>query len=693
MKRAEPGQLLLETIKLGRHVGQLGLRPAQRVLGGGAQAFEDLALWSLKPLEELAGRRRAQRLKEAYFQLKDVVGEVAKSLSHQSRASALQSAAEVATYCLRQAGLETRVLGPLDEHWRALRLLRNLRAAIQEREERESQALKMTPRRFVAFMLEAEHRKRRSRQKDPVEVYVDWMLTEGGLSRMGPMFFEKRIYMDMARIICFAFDRALTQANGANVWGQELRVKVAKEAVDFEVNTRRMSKVRVEQVEVLVDQMLKSNELTAPPFMASVQRQLLVNCSMVVLQLIEDLTSDRQLRMVMLGHSLHLDLQPLQLDTHMRQLESIGPEHFRVNQRAVDELVDALLEAEGNQFQSIFVPDVLEEQVYRYVLTMMVCIGRFMLAQVRLRLFGMEVRFDLVAEDEGPTDTENVGGVANDGAPAVQELNAHPKDLENMLARIEAERQHIRRELQMRHGELEEKGWRRSSLNLPTLGKTEEGPSIHEFQKMAALDQLSRCIAVQRLVPVSIETAYETVARIAEYPKWMPLVSSAKVISEDVHHISCQLAFGPRTGTLLDLMESHIAYRVRLLPPHAIGEDDWGPREARIVSGTEQEFSYGKRLIFDWRLVETGPGETDVRVDVFFQAKNVLYLPFWDSLQAAVSNVMMKKFQERAFRVADTLDPDGAALRAEFRDSSAGCAARTAGRCRKHTCAANLRWS
>jgi len=248
-----------------------------------------------------------------------------------------------------------------------------------------------------------------------------------------------------------------------------------------------------------------------------------------------------------------------------------------------------------------------------------------------------------VAEDEEATttDTENAG-----------ELHAHPKDLQLLLARIEAERQHIRRELQMRQGK-EEKGWRRSSLHLPTMGETDEG-SVHEFQKMAALDQLSRCMAVQRLVPVSIETAYETVAAIADYPKWMPLVSSTQITNEDEdgHNISCRMAFGPRTGTLLDLMESHIAYRVRLLPPHVIGEDDLAPREARIVSRTVEEFSYGKRLIFDWRLVETVPGETDVRVDVFFQAKNGLYLPFWDSLQAAVSNLMLRKFQERAFSVA-----------------------------------------
>merc|ERR1712232_805546 len=63
---------------------------------------------------------------------------------------------------------------------------------------------------------------------------------------------------------------------------------------------------------------------------------------------------------------------------------------------------------------------------------------------------------------------------------------------------------------------------------------------------------------------------------------------------------------------------------------------------------TADGFAYGKRLVYDWRFAELNDNETDVRLDMFFQAKNMFSLPLWDSMQATITAVMMKKFAERA---------------------------------------------
>merc|ERR1712032_1428678 len=78
-----------------------------------------------------------------------------------------------------------------------------------------------------------------------------------------------------------------------------------------------------------------------------------------------------------------------------------------------------------------------------------------------------------------------------------------------------------------------------------------------------------------------------------------------------------------------------------------------GPRKSRVVADAMDGFRYGKRLVYDWRFEEVGPGETDVRLDMFFQARNVFFLPLWDSMQATITSVMMKKFIERAAVLSD----------------------------------------
>merc|ERR1719321_1028834 len=84
------------------------------------------------------------------------------------------------------------------------------------------------------------------------------------------------------------------------------------------------------------------------------------------------------------------------------------------------------------------------------------------------------------------------------------------------------------------------------------------------------------------------------------------------------------------------------------IKPHGATGDIAPLRTARVVADTVDGFAYGKRLVYDWRFAEMPSGETAVQLDIFFQAKNVFSLPLWDSMQAMITSVMMKKFVERA---------------------------------------------
>merc|ERR1719188_310568 len=114
------------------------------------------------------------------------------------------------------------------------------------------------------------------------------------MTRMAPKLLEKKLYGDVARVICCAFDRAVMEANGFEIWGLELGVKGSKDSeMHLTEQPRRQSLVGVEQIEIVVDKMLQSRDLRVPFFMEHVQRQLITNCTLMILQLIEDLASDR----------------------------------------------------------------------------------------------------------------------------------------------------------------------------------------------------------------------------------------------------------------------------------------------------------------------------------------------------------------------------------------------------------------
>lgn len=649
---------LLETIQVARHVGRLGFRPVQKIVHQVGQVSEDCAVWAIKlpPVQGVIGRENSKALLDSYFQAKEVVGEGLSGFFHQSWGSALQTGAQFATMGMRHCGMNGRVIGPFDEHWHALNVIKTLRIAEQERADHSGHpSMQLTPRRFVQFMRDAERKRKRVRQRDPVEDYVEQMLQSGTMSSMGPREIEKKLYTDVARVICFAFDRVLFEANGLDVWGHSLNIRVAMEGRGEAPMASRphfRSAVSMEQVEHLVDRMLKSKDLEVPAFMQGLQRQLLINCAMMLLHLLEDLTSERHMQMNLLGHSLGVVMEPL--PTHQLWDQEVPDEMrtFHINTESVNELVNALIDEP--EVQLILLPDALEAEIYRLVLHRMLCIGQFMLSQLRIRLFGSEVRLEFTM-GEASAETNVSSNEATAGqVGSVSFVPVLNKDVRIIMSRLDAERASIERELKRR--QLGEDADFMQSLDEPTSGQREE--VHHQFENMALQDRLSRSLSIQRVIDTPIEVAYMLVSDVVDYPKWMPFCTGSRVLSSDQGNIfHCEVGLGLSTGTLLGIVGDNIKYRVMVYPPAVDVKQDGttqaaGLRVARVVADTPAGFAYGKRLVYDWRFYETATGETDVRLDMFFQARSVWFMPLWDSMQAMVSGSLLKKFQVRAKDVA-----------------------------------------
>lgn len=643
-------KVLLETVQVVRAVSSIGLKPVEKVAAASVQAGEDLAVWGLKlhPVQEVLGRDRTAAALDQYFQAKELALGSLQGMRRQSWISGMQTMAEYGTTAMRQMGTDGRVVGPSDPHWNTQKVIRDLRAAEVARATKANSSgrMQLTPRRFVFFMREAERKRATSRRRDPVEQYVEWMLHNGHLSSMGPRFLEKKLYMDVARIICYAFDRGLKDVNGTNVWGHALQVRVSMEAAE---DARHRSNIRsaigTEQVESLVDRMLMSGDLEVPPQFDGMQKQLLMNCTFMLLQLIEDLTSSDHLSVTVLGHALRVSLETLPLNEVLNEdgigMDEDGSHSFNISSAAVDELVDALIEEP--EVQLVLVPDIFEAEVYRYALHRMICIAEFVLSHLRINLFGNEIRMQLVASEASDHSKRS----AEPDDKAITEVHVQQEDLDDLLQKLEDERQRIDHELRRRFS-VEADAYGSQDPLEEKVDFAPDADGVHPFQTMAAQDQLARCLVVHKTVEVSIENAFSMVADINQYPRWMPFCTDARVVSaEDDRRSTCEVGFGLETGTMLGAVGDTITYHVTSSTP-ASAEGGDGLRTARVIADTPEGFRYGKRLVYDWRFTEVAKGETDVKLDMFFQAGSVWFLPLWDSMQATIMGAMMQKFTERA---------------------------------------------
>jgi len=655
-------KVFVETIHVVRHLGRFGLRHLDHAASHVMLAAEELTLWGLgsKPAKDILGDQRRKEIEDHISQAREVVPKYTTALMQQSVQSALQSSAHAATQIIHAAGGESRVIGPFDERWTMVKVIKDLRsvAGSVDSKQRGTQS-RLTPRRFVHLMREAETTRARMLIRDPIEIYVDQMLSSSTITSIGPVAFERKLYTDFARIICFAFDQAMKEVSGLELWGHELMVHTSRSTTDDKAHMKRQtSRIVTQQVETMVDQMLRGEDSPANILVQGSQKQLLVNCCVMVLQLLEDLTSKRSMQVNLLGHALRVHLVPMPLEQLTAMPMPDGPRAQRLegSRQAIDELVGALLDAEPDN-HLVLMPHVVESEVYRYILGRMILFGQEILGRLHIRIFGIEVRLALDAEQVTPKSR---------GLELDTEIRVSPEELTRCMERLDEELRLIEHELQLRHqGDVAEGraladtaeavrgGAAGTAQGDNDIQQEEAEDRPHEFQELAKQDRLSRSLAIREVLKIPIEVAFDMVSDFDSYARWMPFCTSGRVYVTDDGQSHCEIGFGIDTGTMLGTVGDNIVYKVTTVPPHDTQPGEANNmrgflRTARVVADTVDGFAYAKRLVYDWRFSELASGDCDIRLDIFFQANGVFSLPLWDSMVSTITGQMMKRFMQHA---------------------------------------------
>jgi ribosome-associated toxin RatA of RatAB toxin-antitoxin module len=207
------------------------------------------------------------------------------------------------------------------------------------------------------------------------------------------------------------------------------------------------------------------------------------------------------------------------------------------------------------------------------------------------------------------------------------------------------------------------------------IGMPPEVGQVHEFQRLAATSKLARNLSVEIEVEADINIPYGMIADLETYPEWMPWCTSGAVTKEvrrEHRFITYdgQVGFGFETGSFLGTLGDTVGYRVDAVaptpPPGKAEVVQTGVSEAeeatdtsekgevlpegfgRVIADATNGFAYGDKLVYDWCFYTVRPGLTKVNLNMLFQAKSVLYIPLWDSMQNMVINKMLVAFKQRA---------------------------------------------
>eukprot|EP00933_Yihiella_yeosuensis_P011009 TRINITY_DN117958_c0_g1_i1.p1 TRINITY_DN117958_c0_g1~~TRINITY_DN117958_c0_g1_i1.p1 ORF type:complete len:385 (+),score=85.20 TRINITY_DN117958_c0_g1_i1:143-1156(+) len=184
---------------------------------------------------------------------------------------------------------------------------------------------------------------------------------------------------------------------------------------------------------------------------------------------------------------------------------------------------------------------------------------------------------------------------------------------------------------------------------------SDETQEVHEFHRMAHTMKLARSLNLTMVVNSDIEVPHGMIADLETYPLWMPWCTSGEMdrsssTTDDGEQVfNGKVGFGFETRTFLGTVGDTVSYTVTVKQPQA--GPGGGPVSGRVLADAVNGFTYGKRLAYDWRFQRIGAQKTKVELDMFFQARSVLYMPVWDSMQHMVVNGMLSAFKERAAKV------------------------------------------
>jgi len=616
--------------------------------------------------------------------------------------SGAQGAVEVANDIFKALGIQICIIHPSSSNARvrvATSEKRGPKEHGSEGSDSGDRVVALTPQQFVQFMREASGSLRGCGLRD----YVAHLSAEGQLEWVPglPESVSSKLYLDIARLIVFSFQRALMTLDQAQVWGHTLRVSMATPVARFDSMRlkSRKSVVGLAQLDAIVTTMMEDRAVHMPLVPAMIQRRLYRNCMTVVFLLLEDLLTGQNEGVSFMGHKLRFNLRAQPVDQLLKILEFHPVNHCRINDVVLNELVNELLnDAETN---IKWIPDAVESQIYTSALRCVIRIAERIVCRLQLNILGREVNMSILSHIDVQHMKQRKKAAEGEFEMYYGEENpmqsATTTELEERLEDIYAQRRILEalQELGSASFDLtqdtpmqnegssrrsEKVGGKTSERDGSTRESAAEGSAVggeeaqlHEFQRLAHTLKLARSLSQTFDVDADIEVPYHMIADLESYSQWMPWCTSGLVVpngpdtpaaTDGEEYIHGQVGFGFETGTFLGTLGDTVFYRVKVKPPPSRSEaPDRGdttdgdrsvgdrPIVCAVCADAVNGFTYGKRLVYDWRFTSIGPGKTRVELDMLFQAHNVLYMPIWDSMQNMVINNMLHAFRDRAEKI------------------------------------------
>lgn len=529
----------------------------------------------------------------------------------------------------------------------------------------DSSAAAMTPREFVGFMRSARHTG--GIGGSDLEAYMESLVLEAELQSvpMLPAAFERKLYMDIAQLILFTFQRSLLTLDNAEIWGHTLKVDITSVPERWSARpgqAKRSSIVGQAQLQVIVDHMLASKVVSMPLLPGPMQRRLFTNCVTVVFMLLEDLLTGEEEGVTFMGHKMRFQLSPLPVNLVKRLLAEQPVHHCHINELALTELVDELLAHADTNLA--WMPDVLESRLYQSTMRLLIRIVEQIVSRMQLSVLGRHIDMSILSHLDMSRRKMEKDQMALSGATYYEEdnplLTISTTELEERVKHLD-ERRRVLQAI---------RGLRGASFDLtqetPMLGDHVRDPEQlsdsaagdasaagaveerepHEFQRLAPTLKLARSLNQVFEVDADIEVPFSMIADLAGYANWMPWCTSGEAPPSASGPFDKEMVFdgkvgfGFETGTFLGTVGDTVNYQVTVEPPKE--------GRGRVLADAVNGFTYGKRLAYDWRFTSVGEGKTEVELNMLFQAHNVLYMPIWDSMQNMVVNGMLGAFQKRA---------------------------------------------
>jgi len=406
----------------------------------------------------------------------------------------------------------------------------------------------------------------------------------------------------------------------------------------------------------------------------------------VVFQLVDELLTGEGDEVSFMGHKLQFHFEPQPIDILRNLLEEEPVAHGPIDENVLTEFTDELLA--DAQTNVAWIPDVIERQVYMSVLRLMLRIAEDVVCRQKLTVLGREVKMSIRSRAARSRNSITVS--VADGAEAMlhsdeqdplrtlstTELEARLKDLDEQRRILEALQQlggayfDLTAEAPMANDEPAARPSAQMQSTPEQAGPTESNATtrqdveVHEFQRLAHTLKLARSLSVKVEVDAAVTVPFKMIADLETYPLWMPWCTSGSIteppssslpgVTQDFRG---EVGFGFETGTFLGTLGDVVKYQVSAKAP-VDGKDSETATSGQVIADAVNGFTYGERLVYDWRFRQITPTKTLVELDMLFQARSVLYMPIWDSMQHMVVNGMLTAFVDRAEKLHRQSDLD-----------------------------------